>query len=164
MAVNELVAELRREGGTTRQLLDRVPEDQLSWTPHERSRTLGQLAFHIAAIPRGIADMLDSDEAAPPDVPPIAAKSRTQLLEIHDESIERAAAALEKWGEERLRAMWRMVAGGQVLMELPRIAMVRMLMMNHLYHHRGQLTVYLRLLQVPVPPVYGPSADENPFA
>lgn len=163
MPVDALIAELRQEGATTRSVLERVPEDQLSWTPHPKSRTLGQLAYHIAGVPQGIAMLLEPDESSPPDVPPIEPSSREEVLRLHDESIEAAAAALQRWGEEGLRGRWRMVVGGNPIIDLPRIAMVRMLMMNHLYHHRGQLSVYLRLLDVPIPPIYGPSADENPF-
>lgn len=163
MIVDALVAELRQEGNTTRSLLERIPRDQLSWTPHPRSRTLGQLASHVATVPQGIAGLLEPDESPMPDVPPIAASSPDELLRLHDESIEAAAAALQRWGEERLRARWRMMMGDTPVIEAPRLVMVRTLMMNHLYHHRGQLSVYLRLLDIPLPPIYGPSADENPF-
>lgn len=163
MNVDVLIAELRQEGATTRTVLERVPEDRLSWSPHQKSRTLGQLAYHVAGVPKGITAMLDQDEAPPPDVPPTEASSREELLRLHDESMEVAAAALQRWGEDGLRGRWRMMVDGNAVIDLPRIAMVRMLMMNHLYHHRGQLSVYLRLLDIPLPPIYGPTADESPF-
>jgi len=158
-----LIRELQHEGRVTEAVLARVPEDRFSWKPHEKSRSLGELAVHIALTPKGIAEWLEPDEATPPDVPEVVPSSREELLEIHRQSIRTATEALERWGEDRLREEWRMVAGGQTLMAEPRVAMVRTLMMNHLYHHRGQLSVYLRLLDVPVPPIYGPSADESPF-
>ena len=158
-----LINELRHEGSVTEAVLERVPEDRFSWKPHEKSRSLGELAVHVAGTPMGIAQLLDADEAPPPSVPETVPATREELLAIHRESIQKADETLESWGDDRLRQEWRMVAGEQTLMAQPRIAMVRSLMMNHLYHHRGQLSVYLRLLDIPVPPIYGPSADENPF-
>ncbi len=158
-----LISELQHEGRVTETVLERVPADRFSWKPHEKSRSLGALAVHIAATPMGIAAMLNPDEAAPPNAPDTLPSSTEELLEIHRKSIQKATETLESWDDERLMQEWRMVAGEQTLMAQPRIAMVRSLMMNHLYHHRGQLSVYLRLLDIPVPPIYGPSADENPF-
>lgn len=158
-----LMGELAHEGATTRRVLERVPEDKLSWKPHDKSMSLGQLALHIARIPGSIAYLLKDDtfEGTPP--PPAEATSREQLLAAHDEALLQAKAALGGWGDEALAAQWSFVRGGKTMMAAPRGAMVRSLMLNHWYHHRGQLTVYLRLLGVPLPSVYGPSADENPF-
>lgn len=158
-----LISELQHEARVTEKVLERVPADRFSWKPHEKSRSLGALAVHIAATPMGIAQMLDSDEAAPPNAPDTLPSSTEELLAIHRESIKKATETLESWDDDRLMQEWRMVPGGQTVMAQPRIAMVRSLMMSHLYHHRGQLSVYLRLLDIPVPPIYGPSADENPF-
>ena len=161
-----LVEELKQEAVATRRVLERVPEDQLSWRPHARSMSLGQLALHVAQTPGGVAELLSGPTAGPPDfsIRPQAA-SRAEVLSAFDESIANAAAKLAEWGDEGLRAEWRMVRGGKTLMALPRGGMVRAIMLNHWYHHRGELVVYLRLLDVPVPAVYGDSADEPaPFA
>lgn len=159
-----LVAELEAEAETTRAVLERVPEQHLSWAPHERSMTLGQLAMHIAGVPQGIAGLLREVVTEVPTVPLMAARSRAELLSTLATSVEVARDALRSWGDDGLRADWTMTSGGDPLIVRPRLEMVRSLMLNHWYHHRGQLTVYLRLLEVPVPPVYGPTADENPFA
>ena len=158
-----LIDELLQEANTTRTVLQRVPEDALAWTPHPRSRTLGQLAMHIAGVPRGIAELLDPLVSEVPNVPDLAPRSREEILALHDASVAFAAGRLAAWGDEGLRAMWRMTIGGETAIEQPRVAMVRALMLSHVFHHRGQLSVYLRLRDVPVPPIYGPTADENPF-
>ena len=155
-----LIAELEQEAATSRWVLELVPEDRFSWAPHERSMTLGQLAFHVAALPRGIAQWLDQPAAEPPNVPLPEPKSRDQLLEEFDAGVRYAVERIKAWGPEGLQAEWRLLNNGETVLAAPRGAMVRTLMMNHAYHHRGQLTVYLRLLNVPVPSVYGPSADE----
>jgi uncharacterized damage-inducible protein DinB len=158
-----LVSEMQREAKSTRAVLERVPEESLSWTPHPKSLTLGQLAYHVAVVPRGIADLLDPLVSEAPKVPRPEATSRAELLSALEESIAHAVGKLRAWGDEGLRAVWQMTVGGNKVIEAPRLGMVRSLMLNHVYHHRGQLTVYLRLLDVPLPPVYGPTADENPF-
>lgn len=159
-----LVAEMQQEAESTRGVLNRVPEDRLSWRPHPKSMSLGELALHVAVVPRGIADLLTPAVAEVPVVPRPEARSRAELLAALEESTAYAAASIEEWGDAGLLADWAMTIAGERVIEVPRIAMVRSLMMNHVYHHRGQLTVYLRLLDVPVPPVYGPTADETPFA
>jgi len=155
-----LIAELEREAATTRKVLERVPEDRFSWKPHERSMSLGQLAFHIAALPGGIAQWLDQPAAEPPNVPLPEPSSRQELLDAFDAGVRLAVERIKAWGPEGLQAEWRLLKNGETVLAAPRGAMVRTLMLNHAYHHRGQLTVYLRLLNVPVPAVYGPSADE----
>lgn len=159
--VGALTSELLQEAEVTRRVLARVPEDRLSWRPHERSFSLGELACHVALIPRGIAELLRELEVQVPDVPRPEATSVATLLDALDESVAVATAALREWGDEGLQAEWTMLAGTTPLLTLPRMSMVRSLMLNHWYHHRGQLTVYLRPLDVPVPSVYGPSADED---
>jgi uncharacterized damage-inducible protein DinB len=163
MAIAEaLAAELTREAVPTRRILERIPESQFAWKPHAKSMGLGQLAFHIAILPRAIADLVTSDTEAPTFKPREDA-TLAEILSALDESVPYAIERLTAWGDEGLFAKWRMTSGGQTLLEMPRIGMVRGVMLNHWYHHRGQLTVYLRLLDVPLPSIYGPSADENPF-
>ncbi|HET7274098.1 MAG TPA: DinB family protein [Longimicrobiaceae bacterium] len=160
---DRLIAELRTEAATTRRVLERVPEDQLSWKPHPKSMSIGQLALHIAGLPQGIAILVTELSVEAPVVPLQEARSRSEILAALDQSMKTAVEKLSEWGDEGLAAEWTLTAGGEVLVVQPRGEVVRMLMFNHWYHHRGQLTVYLRLLDIPVPPVYGPTADENPF-
>jgi uncharacterized damage-inducible protein DinB len=160
-----LIAEVTREAATTRRVLDRVPTDQLSWTPHPKSMSLGTLALHVATIPGALADLLSAPvRPAPQFGTRPEASSREELLSALDASVAKATAQLSAWDDRDFNAEWRMVNGDQTLLALPRIDMLRSVMLNHWYHHRGELVVYLRLLDVPVPFVYGPSADESPFA
>jgi uncharacterized damage-inducible protein DinB len=159
-----LIDELTREAATTRRVLERVPEDKLSWKPHAKSMSLGQLALHVAQTPGGVAQLLGQTECEPPQFRQPEATSRGELLAALDESIATAQSKLGAWSDSDLMAEWKLKRGGTTLMAVPRVGMVRSIMLNHWYHHRGQLLVYLRLLDVPVPSVYGPSADENPFA
>ena len=158
-----LIDELHQEAATTRRVLERVPEAHFAWRPHPKSMSLGQLALHIARIPGAIADLLAELQREPPVVPLPEATSRVELVAHLEGSVAKAAQALADWGERGLSAEWSMQRGGQTLFTLPRIAMVRSVMLNHWYHHRGELMVYFLLLDVPVPSVYGPSADEKPF-
>lgn len=158
-----LIAEVTREAATTRRVLERVPEGKLSWAPHPKSMSLGTLALHIAMLPGGLAEFLSEPVREIPTFTPPHATSLHQILSALDESVANATRKLSAWREDDLMAEWRMMRGADTLMALPRIDMLRSVMLNHWYHHRGQLTVYLRLLDVPVPSVYGPSADENPL-
>lgn len=155
------VAELEREGEATRTLLERVPEGDLAWKPHDRSMSLGQLALHVASLPFGLARLLDAPVAEIPDAPYPQAESVRELLDALETSVTTARDALRSWGDEGLGAPVTMTAGGETLAKAPRQAMVRAAMLNHWYHHRGQLTVYLRMLDVPLPNLYGPTADEG---
>lgn len=158
-----LVAELTEEAAATRRVLERVPEDKLSWAPHPKSMSLGVLALHVAMIPGALAELLSEPTREMPTVPRPEATSRAEILSALEESVAAASARLSAWGEEDLMAEWRLTHGGETILARPRVAVVRAVMLNHWYHHRGQVLVYLRLLDVPVPAVYGPSADENPF-
>jgi uncharacterized damage-inducible protein DinB len=158
------IDELTREAATTRRVLERIPEDKLSWRPHAKSMSLGQIALHVAQTPGGVAELINESPRPIPQPVRAEATSRAELLSALDQSVAGATARLTAWGDQGLMTEWRLEREGQTLMALPRIGMVRAIMLNHWYHHRGQLTVYLRLLDVPVPSVYGPSADENPFA
>lgn len=160
-----MLNELKQEAATTRRVLERVPEEQLSWKPHTKSMTLGQLSMHIASIPGNLVGLAQNDEfdASKANFTPPEPKTREEILEAFDESIKTAENYLENLDETSAAEKWRMVANGKELFVIPRAGLLRTVMLNHWYHHRGQLSLYLRLLDVPVPTIYGPSADENPF-
>jgi uncharacterized damage-inducible protein DinB len=160
---NSLAAELRQEAKTTRRLLERVPEESFGWKPHEKSMTLGRLAAHVAELPELIIPALTKDELdfASGEFKPFEPQSTAGLLEKFDRNINDAAELLEKQPDERMGENWRLRSGDHVLFEMPRAMVVRFVGLNHVVHHRGQLSVYLRLLDVPLPSIYGPSADEN---
>jgi uncharacterized damage-inducible protein DinB len=161
--IDGLLAELDHEATATARVLARVPEAHLAWKPHPKSYSLGQLALHIAQVPGLVAELSLQSPAAPPAFVQESAKSAAELLPALDQSVAKARTLLGGMDDAAMTATWRLVAGGRELMALPRSAFLRAVMLNHWYHHRGQLTVYLRQLDVPVPSVYGPSADENPF-
>ena len=162
---DRLAGELTQEAATTRRVLERVPENKLSWKPHPKSMSLGQLALHVAQIPGALAEFFrEPVREAPTFGTRPQARSVEELLSAHEESQRAASAQLASWSEDDLAAEWRMSLDGTTILALPRMDMVRAVMFNHLYHHRGELIVYLRLVNVPIPSVYGPSADENPFA
>lgn len=164
-AAETLIAELEAEAPATRRVLERVPGDRLAWRPHPKSMSLGQLAQHVASMPANISRLAAGDglDAATADFEPEPAESAEALLEAHDASIAEARSFLAGLTEETAMEPWRLSAGDREIFTVPRIGLMRTLAFNHLYHHRGQLTVYLRLLDVPVPAVYGRSADENPL-
>ncbi len=158
--------ELEREGATTARVLDRIPDEQLKWKPHEKSMSLGQLAMHVATIPGQIAAIVAQDTfTAEPGAlaPPPEPTSRADLKEALAKSLADAKGYLSTVTPEQAAATWRFILSGQEIMAIPRAGVIRAIMLNHWYHHRGQLSVYLRLLNVAVPSIYGPSADENPF-
>jgi uncharacterized damage-inducible protein DinB len=161
-----MTGELRQEAATTKRVLERVPSDKLTWKPHPKSMSLGQLALHVATIPGGIAKMAQPDEfdisTANFNSPPPA--STAEILAALDASVQGAEAYLGGLDDSAATRSWRMTRGDKDIFAMPRIAMLRMIMLSHWYHHRGQLSVYLRMLDVPVPSIYGPSADDNPFA
>ena len=163
LTVDDIVQELEQEAQATRRVLERVPGDQLGWRPHEKSMTMGQLAMHVANLPGAIAEVSTSAFDVKTAVPRPDASSTDQILDLFDESMRRARAILTRMSDAELTTPWRMMNGSQELWSIPRGAFLRSVMLNHWYHHRGQLLVYLRLLDVPVPSVYGPTADENPF-
>lgn len=160
-----LLAELEQEAIATGKLLERIPADKLSWKPHPKSMSLGQLALHLATDPGQIATYATQAgvEAATLVTHPEAV-STEQIKESFAQSLRTAKEILPGLDEATLASSWAVTDGARQLLELPRAALLRVLMLNHWYHHRGQLTVYLRLLDIPVPSIYGPSADENPFA
>jgi uncharacterized damage-inducible protein DinB len=157
--------EIAQEAATTRRVLERVPADKLAWKPHPKSMTLGQLAMHIATIPMGISSIarVNDFEPDPSNFTPPMPKTREEILAALDASVQTAQEYLSGLDESAALGTWRASVKGREVMAMPRVAMLRALMLNHWYHHRGQLSVYLRLLDVPLPSIYGPSADENPF-
>ncbi len=163
---DSILQELDQEAATTRRVLERVPTDKLDYRPHPKSMTLGQLAHHVATTPGGVASFLGGDSMEVPDFgEQPAVGSTAELLPLLEGSLTQAKAALNQWDDAKMLATWTLsTKEGKVVMAAPRLGVVRMIMLNHWYHHRGQLSVYLRALDVPLPSIYGPSADENPFA
>src|SRR5579862_947166 len=161
--VDSVVMELDQESKTTQRVLDRVPEDKLTWKPHPKSMSLGQLALHIAAAQGNLAEIICKDSHEIGNITQSEPKSKKEILDVFSQGTGKAKAALSKLDDSQLMAIWTLTKNGNVLMSVPRIGFIRAIVMNHIVHHRGQLSVYLRLLEVPVPSIYGPSADENPF-
>lgn len=163
--IDAMLQELEQEAQTTRRVLERVPDDRLSWRPHEKARTLGELAYHVATVPGNVAALVaaESPVQAPQFTDPTPQKA-AELVPALEQSIAKAKKLLGGMDDATLQATWRIMQGERELLALPRVAMLRSVMLNHWYHHRGQLSVYLRELDVPIPSIYGPSADENPFA
>ena len=161
--VDPLIAELEQEAETTRRVLERLPEARLSWRPHPRSMSLGQLAFHIATIPGGVAQVAAQDTFERPRVDRPEPKSKREVLETLGPSVASALDFLRGLDDARATQTWTMTLAGTTVLSVSRIGLVRTVMLNHWYHHRGEMQVYLRLLDVAVPSVYGPTADENPF-
>jgi uncharacterized damage-inducible protein DinB len=160
------LAELEREAASTRLALQRVPEGHNDWQPHERSMPLGYLASLVATMPAWIISMVKQDEfdLRSPEAAkfkPLEWTSRAELLAAHDAAVASAREALEKTTDEHLLTPWKFMAGGHVMSENPRYIMIADSVFSHLAHHRGQLTVYLRLNEASVPAIYGPSADED---
>lgn len=162
--VDPLLMEIDQEAQTTKRVLERIPEDKLSWKPHPKAFSLGQLALHIASVPGSVATAAAPDTMEAPSFSQPEAKSRQEVLDTFSKSLATAKETLKKMDDARLMSTWSLTKNGRVLMSIPRIGFIRSILMNHNYHHRGQLSVYLRILNVPVPSIYGPSADENPFA
>jgi uncharacterized damage-inducible protein DinB len=162
LTVSDIVQELEQEAQATRRVLERVPEDQLQWTPHPKSMSLGQLAMHVANLPGAIAELSTqpSFDAQTP-IPRPDARSRREILAAFDDSMARARTHLARMKDSDLAVPWRMMSGSKELWSIPRFAFLRSVMLNHWYHHRGQLTVYLRQTGALVPSVYGDSADEK---
>jgi uncharacterized damage-inducible protein DinB len=160
-----LLPELKQEMATTRRLLERVPDDRLGWKPHDKSMSLGRLATHVAELP-GFAAMILTGEsfdlaARPANSTPNVLGGHQEILDLFDSNVRNGHALLESAENEALMQPWTLRKGDQVAFSLPRVAALRAMILNHIIHHRGQLSVYLRLNDVPVPSVYGPSADEG---
>ncbi len=162
--IEGLLQELEQEAQTTRRVLERVPADRLGWKPHDKSMSLGQLALHVAIVPGAIARIARLSPFPLPEFTQPSPASVDELLPALEQSVATAREVLQGMDDRGLGEMWRATAGGQDVMALPVGALLRSIMLNHWYHHRGQLSVYLRQVGVAVPAIYGPSADENPFA
>ena len=163
MAIKDgLLADFDHEMGTTRRLLERLPDDRLSWKPHAKSMSLGGLATHLANLPHWGATILNDASfdlaAAPPNLAEKA--SRAEILAAFDDTCRATRAMMEKTDAE-YQSLWTLERGGQQVFSVPRVAAFRSFVLHHVIHHRGQLSVYLRLNDVPVPAIYGPSADEG---
>jgi uncharacterized damage-inducible protein DinB len=161
-----MLPELDQEMANTRRTLERVPDDKFGWKPHPKSAEMGKLASHLATLPSWLVETikLDSLDLAPPVHPPwvpALLSSRQQLLETFDKSVADARRALAGASDAHLSKPWSLLMGGKVILTFPRFAMIRNFVMNHNIHHRAQMGVYLRLNNLPVPSIYGPSADEG---
>jgi uncharacterized damage-inducible protein DinB len=159
----EFLEELKQEAVSTRKLLERVPLEKGEWKPHEKSMALARLAGHIAENSLWLAMTIQDDEMdlAKYEYKPFIPKTTEELLNYFDEQEKKAYEALSNCSEEEFNKIWTMRTGEQVYFALPKRQVIRGLCINHMVHHRGQLTVYLRLLNIPLPGIYGPTADEN---
>ena len=163
-AIHALLQELEQEAQTTRRVLERVPNDRLGWKPHPKSMSLGQLALHVATVPGIVATIAAQPEVQAPQFTQPSATSSAELIPALESSVAKAKELLEGLDDAAFGATWRLKRGEREILAIPRGAFLRSIMLNHWYHHRGQLSVYLRELDVPLPSIYGPSADENPFS
>jgi len=162
--IDALLAELEQEAQTTRRVLERVPQEHLSWKPHPKSMSLGQLALHVATVPGNVAELAARDHSQPSSFVQLEAATAAELVPALTAGVAKARQHLGGFDDAAMSATWRLMSGEREVLAMPRAAFARAIMLNHWYHHRGQLLVYLRLLNLPVPSVYGPTADENPFA
>ena len=163
MAIKDaLLPEFDHEMATSRKVIERVPEDKFGYKPHDKSMTMGRLASHIAEMSDWATNGITQDKL---DIAggykPFEAKSSAELLAAFDKSVAGARSAIAGASDETFMKNWSLTSGDKTLMSMPKIAVVRTFVLNHVIHHRGQLSVYLRLNNVPVPSIYGPSADEG---
>ena len=160
------LSEIQQEAVITQRVLERYPADKLSWKPHRKSMSLGQLALHVATIPGNLSKLaqLEEFDASQASFDPPAPNDAKEILTALDASVKAAEEYLGGVSESAVMGNWRLTSKGKEVFTIPRVGLLRTIMLNHWYHHRGQLSVYLRLLEVPVPVIYGRSADENPFA
>jgi len=163
--VDPILAELDQEAEATRRLLDIIPEDKLDWRPHPKAKSLGELAVHVAVIQGNVAELGDEDVRDVSNIPTSepTAESRSQISQMFSESLAKARKIVGATNDEKAVREWQLKKEGQTVISMPRNGFWRTVLLNHFYHHRGQLTTYLRTLDVPLPSVYGPSADTNPF-
>lgn len=163
--LESMLNEFREEAATTKRVLDRLPADKLSWKPHPKSMSLGQLANHIAMVPGRLSKIVqqDSFDVLQGNFEPPQPGSVGEIMATFEESTREAGDFLANITEPTAQGPWRLMRGNTEIFVKPRSAVIRMIMLSHVYHHRGQLSVYLRMLNVPVPVIYGRSADENPF-
>ena len=163
--VDPILMEIDHEAEITKRLLDIIPEDKLSWRPHPKARSLGELAMHVATLQGSVAELGQPDRVDVSMIQPDAeASSRAEVLEAFADGLKKAKNIVGSTDNTRALAEWTITKDGENLMTLPRASFWRTVLLNHNYHHRGQLSAYLRELDVPLPSIYGPSADTNPFA
>ncbi len=157
-----LIAELKHEAASTKRILERVPEDKFNWKPHEKSMTLGRLASHVAELPGFLNSILIMDEFdfAKGHYKPSAVKTHEELMNVFQQKLDEVVQTLQNTSDEIMQANFTLRNGDHVFATIPRITAIRSMALNHIIHHRGQISVYLRLLDIPVPGMYGPSADE----
>ena len=163
---DSLLPEFDREMGLTRRVLERVPDGQFAWKPHEKSMTLGRLAEHLAELPMWLAVSIKEkgiDVSTPRPADYTAPATRAAVIAMFDRNVAEARTTLAGRGDGELMAPWTLKNQGKELFTMPKIAVIRGFAMNHMIHHRGQMMVYLRLQNVAVPSIYGPSADEQVF-
>lgn len=163
MKLNEaLLAELQMEAQSTRKMLASIPDDKLTWKPHDKSMSLGHLASHMADIPNWAVVTIEQDELdfATSDYKVKEYENTAELLKSFDENMAKAVKSLENASDETMMKNWKMRAGDVIYMDMPKVQVMRGFVLNHNVHHRGQLSVYLRLNDIPLPSVYGPTADE----
>lgn len=167
MSINQaLLPEFDQEMANTRKTLERVPDDKMGWTPHPKSFPMGTLALHVAQLPGWMTMTITTDELEvgnQPGYPPPAENKQKALLDLFDKNVAEAREALAGASDETLMKPWSLIVRGNKAFTFPKIAVLRSFVMNHLIHHRAQLGVYLRLNDVAVPGLYGPSADEKIF-
>ena len=160
-----ILGEFNAEAANTRKMLEAVPEDRFGWQPHEKSMTLSRLAGHIAEIPGWAASMVGKDDLdmGGGNYQPVQPETVAELLEAHDRSVAAFRSALDGADDATLMKPWALRSGDEVLFQMPCVAAMRAFVLNHVVHHRGQLSVFLRLHDVPLPSVYGPTADNPSF-
>jgi uncharacterized damage-inducible protein DinB len=157
-----ILREFEEQALVTRKFLERLPEDRLTWKPHERSLSAGQLAFHLAFVPGGVVRRAQKSPAQATDFNFPQPASREEILKTFEQSVATVRSLLPEYDDVKMLEIWRLVQGDKELLAVPRAQFLRDIMLNHWYQHRGQFSVYLRLLNVPVPASWGPSADEPP--
>jgi uncharacterized damage-inducible protein DinB len=158
-----LLAEFEEQALITRRFLERLPEDKLTWKPHNKSMSAGQLAYHLASVPGGVVRFVRDNPAQAPEFASLQQPtSRQEILKAFEESIAAVRSLLPTYEDTAMKETWRMVAGGREVLAQPRAEFLRDVMLSHWYQHRGQFSVYLRMLDVAVPASWGPSADEPP--
>ncbi len=160
-----MLSEFREEAAITKRVLDRVPAEKLAWKPHPKSMSLGQLAIHIASVPGAIARITQQDafDASQANFVPPQPSGMAEIQAAFEQSVREVEDYLQGMSDQKAQGSWRLMLKDKEISCTPRINVLRSIMLNHWYHHRGQLSVYLRLLDVPVPVIYGRSADESPF-
>jgi uncharacterized damage-inducible protein DinB len=160
-----ILPEFDREMATTRKMLERFPEDKVDWKPHDTCMTLGRLAGHVAELTGWVVTTMNQDrlELDPSKFTPYILKSRSEAVKQFDEGVKTAREAIAGASDETFMKPWTFVAGGQTIFTMPKIAVYRGFVMNHMIHHRGQLAAFYRIAGVPIPSMYGPSKDERPF-